>query len=235
MDHIRIVADDRERKSGIPQLLREIGINLEIKTLPVGDYIVAPETVIERKSVRDLVSSIFDGRLFEQCSKLREHFERPAILVEGNLDELEEITENPMIFYGAVSTAVMEFGIPVMPTPSAVHTAKLLIAMAARKRNGMGGPYIKKIRKSEDVQRQQLSILCSLPGVGETFATRMLEKFGTPMGALSATKSELLKVEGMGESRAERIRSVLNADAAGEKSGRAGGGGQTRLEDPAPE
>ena len=72
--------------------------------------------------------------------------------------------------------------------------------MAARKRNGVSGPYIKKIRKSEDVQRQQLSILCSLPGVGETFATRMLEKFGTRHGRALGDKvrKKLLKVEGMG-------------------------------------
>ena len=214
MNSIRIVADDRERKSGIPQLLKSIGIDLETRTLPVGDYIVAPETVIERKSVRDLVSSIFDGRLFDQCSRLKEHFERPAILVEGNLDELDEITENPLIFYGAVSTVVMEFGIPVIPTPCATHTAKLLSVMAS-KDNTTRGPYVKKIRKSpDDVQHQQISILCSLPGVGEKFAVRMLERFGTPLGALSATNADLLKIEGMGQSRAKRIRDALNTRVA---------------------
>ncbi len=210
MKSIRIVADDRERKSGIPQLLQTIGMDVEIKTLVIGDYIVAPETVIERKSVRDLVSSIFDGRLFDQCTRLKDNFERPAILVEGNLDELDEITENPLIFYGAISTVVMEFGIPVIPTPSATHTAKLLSVMASKKENSTKGPYIKKVRKSADVQQQQITILCSLPGVGEKFAIRMLEKFKTPLRALCATNAELLKIEGMGESRAKRIRDMLN-------------------------
>ena len=69
---LRIVVDEREKKSGIPDLLKGIGINLEIKTLPVGDYIVAPETVVERKTISDLVSSVFDGRLFDQCNRLKE-------------------------------------------------------------------------------------------------------------------------------------------------------------------
>ena len=64
----RIVIDDRERKSGIPELIKKIGINVEIKTLQVGDYIVSPETVVERKSIQDFMSSIFDGRLFDQCN-----------------------------------------------------------------------------------------------------------------------------------------------------------------------
>lgn len=200
-------------------MLKKIGIDLEMRTLPVGDYIVAPETVIERKSTRDLMSSIFDGRLFDQCARLKDNFEHPAILVEGCLDDLEKFAENPMIFYGAISTVVIEFGIPVMPTPSAMDTAKLLSALAAKKDNNIKGPYVKRIRKSSDIQQQQLSILCSLPGVGEKFAARMLKKFGTPIKALSATSAELLKIEGMGESRARRIKDVLGADMQHANSG----------------
>jgi DNA excision repair protein ERCC-4 len=68
LDKLRIVVDERERKSGIPDLLRAVGINIEMKTLQIGDYIVAPETVVERKSIKDLISSVFDGRLFDQCN-----------------------------------------------------------------------------------------------------------------------------------------------------------------------
>ena len=46
---LRIIIDERERKSGIPKLLQKIGINVEVKTLPIGDYIVSHETVVERK------------------------------------------------------------------------------------------------------------------------------------------------------------------------------------------
>ena len=57
LNNLRIVIDDREKKSGIPDLLKAVGVNIEIKTLPIGDYIVAPETVVERKSIQDLMSS----------------------------------------------------------------------------------------------------------------------------------------------------------------------------------
>ena len=100
---LRIVIDDRERKSGIPKLLQGIGINAEIRTLPVGDYIVAPETIVERKSIGDLISSVFDGRLFDQCTRLRKHYKNPIIIIEGNIDDIEKITENPLVFYGALA------------------------------------------------------------------------------------------------------------------------------------
>jgi DNA excision repair protein ERCC-4 len=208
LENLRIIVDERERKSGIPDLLKSIGMNIEMKTLPIGDYIVAPETIVERKSIRDLMASVFDGRLFDQCSRLKEHFEHPVVLMEGNVDEIEEITENPMIFYGALSTVVLDFKIPVIPTPSAAHTAKLLVSMCSRK-DAPQGPYLKKIKKSSDLGKQQLSVLCSLPGIGEKFAVRLLTKFGTPLKVFSATTAELAKVEGLGEARAKKIKKTL--------------------------
>ena len=210
LENLRIIVDERERKSGIPELLKSVGLNLEMKTLPIGDYIVAPETVVERKSIRDLMSSVFDGRLFDQCTRLKEHFEHPIVLMEGNVDEIEEITDNPLIFYGAISTVVLDFKIPVIPTPSATHTAKLLVSMCSKK-DASKGPYLKKIKKSSNLERQQLSVLCSLPGIGEKFAVRMLEKFGTPLKVFTATSAELAKVEGLGEARAKKIKKMLDS------------------------
>ena len=154
---LRIVVDEREKKSGIPDLLKEIGINLEIKTLPIGDYIVAPETVVERKTISDLISSIFDGRLFDQCNRLKEHYQFPILLIEGDISEIEKLTENPFVFYGAISSIVIDFKIPVIPTPSASHTSKLLISMCSRK-DIANGPFIKKIRKSNNLQKLVRSV-----------------------------------------------------------------------------
>ncbi len=212
LDKLRIIIDERERKSGIPDLLRAVGINIEMKTLPVGDYIVAPETIVERKSIRDLVSSVFDGRLFDQCTRLKEHYQFPIILLEGNVDEINEITENPLIFYGAVSTIALDFKIPIIPTPSADHTAKLLVSMCSRKETPKG-PFLKKIKKSSNVQKQQLAALSSLPGVGEKLSIRMLKKFGSPLRVFNANLAELTKVEGLGAARAKKIKNMLETQS----------------------
>ena len=205
---LRIIIDEREKKSGIPKLLSSIGIKTEIKTLLIGDYIVGPETVIERKSIQDLISSVFDGKLFDQCSRLKEHFQYPILLIEGNVDEIELITENPLIFYGALSKIAIDFKIPIIPTPNASHTAKLLVSMCSKK-EPIKGPFLKKIKKSNDIQKQQLSLLCSLPGIGEKTAIRILEKYGSPIFAFSATSKELSKIPGLGETRAKKIKKML--------------------------
>ena len=216
IEDLRMVVDERERKSGIPDLLKQIGVKVEMMNLPVGDYIVAPETVVERKSVSDFISSVFDGRLFDQCNRLKEHFEHPTIIIEGNVDEIDKITENPLVFYGAMSSVVLDFKIPIIPTPNASHTAKLLISMCARQET-VKGPFLKKIRKSGNLQQQQLSILTSLPGVGEKLASRMLEKFGSPSNSLNASSVELSKINGMGETRAQKIRKILDAKNKNDK------------------
>ena len=230
---LRIVADERERKCGIPALLREAGTALEVRTLPVGDYIVGPEAVVERKSVHDLVSSVFDGRLFDQCARLRDNFALPLIVVEGNPDEVEAVAENPLVFYGAVSRVAIDYRIPIAPTPSASHTARLLVALAARCAEARAaaaeggaagaageagaappipaGPYVKKIKKHDDTERQQLSALASLPGIGEKLAVRLLGRFGTPLAVFNAPLADLAKVDGLGPARARRIRSMLES------------------------
>lgn len=217
INELRMIIDERERKSGIPDLLRAVGVKVELRNLPVGDYIVAPETVVERKTVHDLISSVFDGRLFDQCNRLKEHFEHPTILMEGSLDKIEEIVENPLVFYGAISAIVLDYKIPIIPTPSASHSAKLLISLCARQATSKG-PFLKKIKKSADLQKQQLSVLCSLPGVGEKLATRMLERFGSPSKTLNASFTELSKIKGLGQSRALKIRKMLDAESKHKKN-----------------
>ena len=67
----------------------------------------------------------------------------PVLLIEGNLDEIEKLTENWLVFYGAISSIVIDFKIPIIPTPNAYHTAKLLASMCFTKKCDKGTIYQK--------------------------------------------------------------------------------------------
>lgn len=219
----RIVIDEREKNSGIPDLLRKAGAIIDFAQLKVGDYLVSPETAVERKTVRDLVNSIYDGRLFVQCSDLVKHYQKPLIVVQGNIAELAEIPEDaengkrlaermPLV-YDALATVATEFRIPIIHTPSADQTAQLLVTLVNKSlREGRAtGPLLRKIKKENPVYIQQLSVLSSVPGVGEKLAVRMLEKFRTPKRALNASTAELATIPGFGLARAERVRKILDS------------------------
>ncbi|MGH9921720.1 MAG: ERCC4 domain-containing protein [Nitrososphaerales archaeon] len=209
-DTVRIVADERERQSGIPDELVNLKAIVDFAQLQVGDYIVASDSAVERKSVRDLVQSIYDGRLFAQCSELVAHYAKPVLIVEGSNEMFERVIDNPMVIYGAIASVALDFRIAVIHTPSASHTAKALIAMANRALKEKSGPLLRKVKKSNPLKMQQLSILASLPGVGDKLAVRLLTKFKTPMKVLNASTAELARVEGMGLARATKLRKVLD-------------------------
>jgi DNA excision repair protein ERCC-4 len=50
--------------------------------LTVGDYILSPDICVERKSVKDLISSFKDGRLYNQCEAMLLYYKSPMILIE---------------------------------------------------------------------------------------------------------------------------------------------------------
>lgn len=224
----RIVVDERERPSGIPDILRKSGIVVDFAQLTVGDYIVSPDTAVERKTVHDLVHSIYDGRLYVQCAQLVKHYPKPVVIIQGDLTRLAEIPEDvkeeekrkkmeerlPLAF-DALATVAIEFRIPVLHAPDAEHTAVLLGTLAAKGlQNGIAsGPLLKKIRKENPVYLQQLYVLSSVPGVGDKLAARMLEKFKTPQRALNASAGELATIPGFGLARAQRLRKILDSAA----------------------
>jgi DNA excision repair protein ERCC-4 len=224
----RIVVDERERPSGIPDILRKSGVVVDFAQLTVGDYIVSPDTAVERKTVHDLVHSIYDGRLYVQCAQLVKHYPKPVVIIQGDLTRLAEIPEDvkeeekrkkmeerlPLAF-DALATVAIEFRIPVLHAPDAEHTAVLLGTLAAKGlQNGIAsGPLLKKIRKENPVYLQQLYVLSSVPGVGDKLAARMLEKFKTPQRALNASAAELATIPGFGLARAQRLRKILDSAA----------------------
>jgi len=167
---VRIVVDERERNSRIPDLLRQAGAIIDFAQLKVGDYIVSPETAIERKTIRDLINSIYDGRLFVQCSELAQHYSKPMVIIEGNIidlldfppeindDQLRILVERVPLTYNALVTVALDFRIPTIHTPSAEYTSQLLVTIVNKslQEGRNNGPLLKRIKKGNMIYTQQL-------------------------------------------------------------------------------
>jgi DNA excision repair protein ERCC-4 len=218
---IRIVVDEREKNSQVPDLLRMMGVFVDYEQLAVGDYIVSSETIVERKTIHDLINSVYDGRLFIQCSDLINHYSKPFIIIEGNITDLDKrekmdldskvIVDKIQVAYDTLIKIALEFRIPILYTPSIYYTAELLIHLASNpSKNKNEGPLLKKIKKSNPFYIQQLYVLTSLPGIGTKLATRLLDKFHSPKNVLNASIAELARVPGLGNMRAEKIRKILD-------------------------
>jgi ERCC4-type nuclease len=60
--------------------------------------------------------------------------------------------------------------------------------------------------RPKDKRKKQLFILQGLPGIGPERAGRLLDKFGSVEGVISAGSDELQSVYGIGKNVADRIR-----------------------------
>ncbi|XP_075949430.1 DNA repair endonuclease XPF [Anarhichas minor] len=78
----RVIVDMREFRSELPSMLHRRGLDIEPVTLEVGDYILTPDTCVERKSVSDLIGSLQSGRLYTQCLSMTRYYKKPVLLIE---------------------------------------------------------------------------------------------------------------------------------------------------------
>ena len=85
---MKIIIDHREPE-GIITKIRELGIEIEIQQLQLGDYLLSDQVVIERKRGRDFIQSLYDGRLFEQMTRVTEEYDKVIIILEDF--ELEDL------------------------------------------------------------------------------------------------------------------------------------------------
>jgi DNA excision repair protein ERCC-4 len=210
---LRVVADERERASGVPDLLRKFGLQVEIRMLDIGDYIISPNCAIERKHARDFVKSLFSGRLFNQAHQLAESYSQRILIVEGDFRFYLREAANPRAYLGALATLSFQFGFHTFFTEDASQTAELIYTLTKRKDvvSREKGPLVKKKPKIEDIEKMQLFLVSSLPGIGPKLAHNLLKEFGTVRKVFAASKVELCKVEGVGRVKAERIVKFLDS------------------------
>jgi DNA excision repair protein ERCC-4 len=67
---LKVTVDYREKASGLIDLLAcEECRNRDRERCPYGDYVINNAITMERKTARDFLISLIDGRLFGQLSK----------------------------------------------------------------------------------------------------------------------------------------------------------------------
>jgi DNA excision repair protein ERCC-4 len=89
----RVVVDTREFRSSLPSLVNARGMDIIPCMLTVGDYVLTPDICVERKSISDLISSLANGRLFNQAETMLEHYKSPMLLIE--FDQTKSFTLEP--------------------------------------------------------------------------------------------------------------------------------------------
>ncbi len=208
---IKIIVDTRELRSAITKALKELEVGIEAETLEVADYILSDRVAVEAKTADDFAQSIIDKRLFQQLGALKESFTLPLLLIIGaSLYGSSAI--KPAAIRGALSTAFIEFNVPVVNVKSPEEAASLMFAIARQEQSSRKTTF--SIRGKKPVlstSSLQEFIVAGLPGVNTTLAKRLLDQFGNIINLVNATTEELAEVHGIGKTKAQTIREALES------------------------
>ncbi len=224
---LRVIADEREKPSGVPEELEQMGVMVDYRVLDIADYVVG-EYAIERKSARDFVSSLFSGRLFDQAYRLGEAYQIIILVVEGDLEGEMQRLRNPRSLWGALISAVLDFRLLCFFTRDQHQTAEFIVTLGkgGRYKGKSGGPpLVVRKPKGGDVRRLQLSIVGSLPSIGPRMAEQLLSTYGSVRKVFSASVTEMAIGAGIGRSRALSLNKILDTPYKASK----GEQGQSRL------
>jgi len=204
---ISVIVDDRERRSGVIDSLRQKNnVAVHVRHMPCGDYLVGNQLVFERKTLNDFATSLIDGRLLGQANRLACSSVRAVYILEGTGKDMTYTGVRREAIQGALITISLVLGLPVLRSRNPVETADLIL-YAARQVTLVARSGLKRYGyRPKGKRKRQLFILQGLPGIGRERANRLLDKFGSVEAIMNANCGELQMVDGIGNNTAKKIK-----------------------------
>jgi len=213
-EHLTIIVDPRETKSGVARFLEHAGVELRLQNLGVGDYVISDRICIERKSTTDFLESLINKRrnLLEQILRMRKEYEKPVLVIEGE-SLYGQRNVHPNVVRAVLASIAIDLAVPIIQTRDEADTASLLYVIAKREQQ----PKKKEItphgkKPAASLKEQQEYFISALSNVGIVTTRNLLRHFKTVEKVMTASKEELIEVEHVGEKTAEHIRTVVSAN-----------------------
>jgi Fanconi anemia group M protein len=207
---VSVYVDQREIRSHVAHALEKLGVEIILRTLAVGDYVVSDRVGIERKTADDFLSTFLDGgALFGQISDLARAYKRPLLIIEGEgIYTKRQI--HPNSIRGALSTIAIDFGVPVLFTKDEEDTAALISVIAKREQvDSKKEINLHGSKTASTLPEQQEYVISAISDIGPVVAKNLLRHFGSVERIMTASREELMAVELVGQKTADRIREVV--------------------------
>lgn len=210
---IKITIDNRENASNVPEFIRSHEQETDIieEILDVGDYICSDRVCIERKTCADFIESIKDNRLFSQIENMKNNFEKPLFIIEGDISLFKKSNMNDNSLRGFLISITLDFNIPLFWSADTKETAEIIIHLAKREQiKEKRAHSIRVLKKRKTTREIQEFIVSGLPDINTELSRRVLGHFGSPKALFNALPEDLIRVEGIGREKAKKIFEILN-------------------------
>ncbi|XP_013776603.1 DNA repair endonuclease XPF-like [Limulus polyphemus] len=173
----KIIVDLREFRSDLPSLIHRRGIDVEPITLEVGDYILTPDTCVERKSLNDLIGSLNNGRLYSQAQAMSRYYKQPILLIE--FDQTKAFSLQGKYY---LSTEVSATSVASKLILLTIHFPHLRILWCP-------SPYA-----SAEMFELLKDFLCHLPGISTKNIRKVMMKVTSLANLMTKTQDELTQI-----------------------------------------
>ncbi len=211
MNNLKITVDYRETTSGITDLLKNSGALVEIAKLSYGDYIINDTITVERKTAKDFLISIIDGRLFNQMSNLKKFCNHPILLIEGNPYETDHNFDK-MAIKGTLISIQTIWYVPIIFSRTKEDSRDILLMISRQVGTSIDVVPLRGGYRPKRLKSKQLYLLQGFPQVGPKLAKRLILHFKSVSKIMNASAQALTEVDGIGIISAERIREVLDTE-----------------------
>ncbi|UCH31295.1 MAG: ERCC4-type nuclease [Candidatus Bathyarchaeota archaeon] len=230
---MKLFVDHRERK--LAKLLKDVCEDASFIQLPIGDYLLVLDTgavVVERKTVKDFLSSIRSNRLWDQLLRMMKtesvlgydikrkilvlHGSFESFLVQANHGIQDILFKHWSQLMGAYLEIIYVYNIPIIHAESDLALKAFLRILGKREASGKNEklPDARWFRKPAKVdlpiKDRKKYILCALPYIGNQLAGNLLSSFETIADIACASIEDLQEVPKIGKKKAQLIYSLFH-------------------------
>ena len=233
---MRIIVDTREhgphgltstRKSRAQEYYSSKGYDCEIRQLEFGEYLFNNQVVFEYKLIDDLMKSITNGRLFDECVNQTVTYPYSYLIVEGNLQDYildswesyivrkqytydyQKYIKSTYARYEGAIRRVQTICPVIYAASESVAFQEMLLQAQKCCESKVYGSEVKNMVKSASAVD---SVLCSVKGVSDKKAKLIKEtlKIKSLTDLMGATIEDFNKVRGIGEKSSLNIYEFIH-------------------------
>lgn len=219
---MKVTIDSREtnRIKSASKYFKEQGLNVTVEELPIGDYIFTDgkeKVVFEMKLISDFVSSIQNGRIFNQAINQSENYDYHFVIIHGDLATRSKclaMSRNyiPVTVYqylGAIAS--LNRYTTVIETYSPYLNESYYRMMTQARKCLSDKPIVKKFPKKH--KNTALNFLTyTIYGINYKKAQLIVDTYNLQSlnDLMKLNKEDLINIEGIGEKTAENIIGAIH-------------------------
>lgn len=188
----KIISDIHEKDSLILAELTEKENNKEIELiiqpLKIGDYLIA-NTIIERKTISDLISSMISKRIIEQLKQMKQ-YKQQLLILEGDLND-SDFNQNAI--RGFILSIINNYQIPIIFSKDYKETSNYLVLLAKQQLKPKTEISLHS-RIPKTISEQKQYILEAFPNIWPITAKKLLKEFNNLNNIFNAQEQELKEI-----------------------------------------